>query len=300
MIDLHLHTTASDGLLSPDALVERLAQAGIETCSVTDHDTVAGLAPAAAAAARHGLRLLPGIEITAVEDGGDVHMLGYGFDPASPRLAEFLHAQRADRRARAHRILEALAALGMPLDPVAVFGTSPAEGDAEADAEGEAEDAGGRSIGRPQIARALVAAGYVASVSDAFDVWLGRDRPAYRPRTGASAAAVIDLLHDVGGIASMAHPGVTKRDALIPALAAHGLDAIEVWHSDHDDVTTARCLAQATALGLQTTGGSDYHGDQPGRNARLGSVGVPAAAFDRLLEYMRARGAAAIPEHARG
>jgi 3',5'-nucleoside bisphosphate phosphatase len=273
VIDLHLHTTASDGLLSPEALVERLVDAGIHTFSVTDHDTVAGLARAAAAAERRGLRFVPGIEITAVETERDVHVLGYGFDPSSPRLAEFLQTARGNRVVRARRIAERLDQLGMAIDIDEVIGASPSEG---------------RAVGRPQIARALMAKGYVDSVSQAFDQWLGRDKPAFMPRTGSSAAEVVQLIGEVGGLASLAHPGVTKRDDLIPGLVARGLAAIEVWHSDHDDETTMRYLAQAEALGLDMTGGSDFHGDLPDRNARLGSVGMPQAALERFLTRVRA------------
>jgi 3',5'-nucleoside bisphosphate phosphatase len=273
VIDLHLHTSASDGLLSPDALVDRLAQAGIHTFSVTDHDTVAGLARAEAAAARHGLRFVPGIEITAVEDGLDVHMLGYGFDPTSSKLLEFLEAQRAERLSRAYRIIDRLKELGMPLDVDQVIGHTP--------------PSSGKAIGRPAVARAMVVKGYVDSVSDAFNRFLGSGKPAFMPRTGAPAAEVVDIIARAGGVASMAHPGVTKRDALIPGLVARGLAAIEVWHSDHDDETTMRYLAQAEALGLHMTGGSDYHGDLPDRNARLGGIGIPQAAFDRFVGVLR-------------
>jgi predicted metal-dependent phosphoesterase TrpH len=273
VIDLHLHTNASDGLLSPDALVDRLAEAGIHTFSVTDHDTVAGLARAEAAAARHGLRFVPGIEITAVEDGLDVHMLGYGFDPSSSMLLEFLQEQRAERLMRAYRIIDRLKELGITLDAEQVIGATP--------------PSSGKAIGRPVIARALVAKGHADSVSDAFNRFLGSGKPAFMPRTGAKAAEVVDIIARAGGVASMAHPGVTKRDGLIPQLVSRGLMAIEVWHSDHDDETTMRYLAQAEALGLHMTGGSDYHGDLPDRNARLGAIGIPQAAFERFVGVLR-------------
>lgn len=268
MIDLHLHTTASDGLLAPDALVARVLDAGITTFSVTDHDTVAGLAAASDCARLHGLRFLPGIEITAVESNGDVHMLAYGFDPTSPRLLEFLRTQRAARITRARKMATRLAELNMPIDIDALIGSSAEEG---------------RAVGRPQLARALVAAGHAVSVAEAFEFWLGSGRLAYMPRSGATPKEVIELITSVGGIVSMAHPGVTKRDDLIPKLAAQGLCAIEAWHSDHDDTVTARYLALAEALGLLATGGSDFHGDLPDRSARLGRSVMPSGAFERLL-----------------
>jgi len=275
VIDLHLHTTASDGLLTPDALVGRLLAAGIDTFSVTDHDTVAGLAEASDCARQHGLRFLPGIEITAIDSGGDVHMLAYGFDPTSERLLQFLKSQREARITRARRMAARLSELNMPIDVEALIGSSAEEG---------------RAVGRPQLARALVAAGHAVSVAEAFELWLGSGRLAYMPRTGASPAEVVELVGSVGGVVSMAHPGVTKRDDLIPKLAASGMSALECWHSDHDETVTARYLALAEALGLAATGGSDFHGDLPDRSARLGRAVMPSGAFDRLLARLPRHG----------
>lgn len=276
MIDLHLHTTASDGLLAPDALVARLVQAGITTFSVTDHDTVAGLAPAAEAARRFGLRFVPGIEITAVEPEGDVHMLAYAFDQDAPALREFLRGQRADRVARVRAMIRRLGEMGMPLEEEEIL----------AGAAGSA-----RSIGRPLIGRALVARGYAATVSDAFDRWIAQGRPAYVPRTGATAADVVSIIEAAGGFSSMAHPGVTERDDLIDGLAARGLGALEVWHSEHDEARRERYARHAASLGLLATGGSDYHGDTPDRPVRPGDSVLPADAFDRLVERLTAIGA---------
>jgi predicted metal-dependent phosphoesterase TrpH len=284
VIDLHLHTTASDGLLAPDALVARLASAGIDTFSITDHDTVAGLAAASAAARQHALRFMPGIEITAVDPEGDIHMLGYGFDPAAAALNDFLLDQRAARIVRVRAMIRRLAELGMPIDEDEVMKT---------------RREGGRTVGRPQIARALVARGFVASVTQAFDMWLGRGRPAYVERSGASPAEVIDIVTEAGGIVSMAHPGLTRRDELIQEMVERGLGAIEVWHSDHDAQTTERYRAQAAALGVLATGGSDYHGDSTDRPGRLGQVGLPEAAFNRLAARLRAAGSMRFIQDAR-
>ena len=219
MIDLHLHTTASDGRLSPAQLVARASAAGLTTISVTDHDTVAAIAEATEVAQGVNIRVVPGIEITAVDDGRDVHMLGYFFDPLSTTLATVLERQRALRVARVREIGEKLAALGMPIDVESVLLAAAARP--------------GSSVGRPQVARELVRAGYVTSVQDAFDKWLATGRPAFMPRTGPSPAAIVDTIHQAGGVASLAHPAVTKRDELIAPLVEHGLDAIEVYHSDH-------------------------------------------------------------------
>jgi 3',5'-nucleoside bisphosphate phosphatase len=283
VIDLHLHSSASDGLLAPADLVRRVAAAGVTLCSLTDHDTVAGLAAAAAEAARCGLGFITGIEITAVADGRDVHVLGYGFDPASAPLEAFLCAQREERRLRVRRLLDRLGELGMPLDesrvlaaPTAACGTST------------------RTLGRPHVARAMVDARYVASVAEAFDSWLGSGRPAFVSRAGASPAEVVGIVQRAGGVAAMAHPGITKRDDLAPGLAAAGLDALEVWHSEHDEAQSQRYRETASALGLLMTGGSDFHGDTAGRVCGLGSVGTPRDAFDALAARLAER-ARALP-----
>lgn len=269
MIDLHLHTTASDGRLTPAQLVARVAAAGITTMSVTDHDTVAALAEVGAEAAARGIRVVPGIEVTSVAEERDVHLLGYFFDPASPTLLVFLEGQRAQRVARVREIGARLAGLNMAIDVEALVTIAAMRP--------------GTSVGRPQVARALVAAGHVASVAEAFERWLATGLPAFVPRTGPSPAAVVAAIHAAGGIASFAHPAVTRRDVLIGPLAESGLDAIEVYHSDHmpEDVQLYRGLAQR--LGLLVSGGSDFHGEDPlapversrARRSTLGAVMLP-------------------------
>jgi predicted metal-dependent phosphoesterase TrpH len=262
LIDLHLHTTASDGLLAPAALIARAAAAELTILSVTDHDTVAGLAEASRAADDAGLRLVPGIEITAVERGRDVHLLGYFIDPGDERLRAFLDRQRADRVRRVREMGRRLEVLGFPIDVEAVLA-----------------ERGTRSVGRPALADALVAAGHAASRDDVFARLLGRGRPAFVPRAGATGREVIDLVHAAGGIVSLAHPGVLADDDLIPPLVQAGLDAIEVWHSDHTPADEARYGRMAEEWRLARSGGSDYHGDGVHRACRLGEVALPAAAF---------------------
>lgn len=278
MIDLHLHTTASDGRLSPAQLVARVSAAGITTMSVTDHDTVAGLAEVGAEASARGIRLVPGIEITSVAEERDVHMLGYFFDPTSPPLLTFLERQRAQRVARVREIGARLAGLNMPIDVEALVATAAMRP--------------GTSVGRPQVARALVEAGHVASVAEAFERWLANGLPAFVPRTGPSPATVVAVIHAAGGVASFAHPAVTRRDELIRPLADHGLDAIEVFHSDHLPEHEVNYQGLAIRLGLLISGGSDFHGEDPSsppapsrarRNA-LGVVSLPPAAFAALEE----------------
>lgn len=273
MIDLHLHTTASDGLLEPAALVARAAAAGVAVMAVTDHDTVAGLGPAARAARARGLRFVPGIEITAVEDGRDVHVLGYFFDRRNRRLSAFLDTQRADRRRRITEMTARLAALGIRVDADALI----------------AERAG-RSIGRPVIAAALVRDGHVATIAEAFDRYLGTGAAAFVPRTGAPVREVARVIRDAGGLASIAHPGLHRDPALLERIAAgpEDVDAVEAFHTEHDEDATARLLAFAEARGLLVTGGSDFHGDDAGRAVGLGRVGLPDAWFTRLAERFAA------------
>lgn len=267
MIDLHLHTTASDGLLPPRELVQRAAKAGLTTIAVTDHDTIAGLEEAVRAGTGVGVRVVPGIEVTAVEKERDVHVLGYFLDPASTVLTRFLQAQRSDRVRRVRAMAARLADLGYRIDVEPLV---------------EAAARGGRSIGRPAIADALVAAGHCVDRNDAFARLLGRGGPAFVPRSGMAGAVVLETIHAAGGLASLAHPGVTADDELIHAFAAAGLDAIEVWHSDHSPEQQSYYAALADRLGLARSGGSDYHGDGIHRNCRLGGVQLPAAEFARL------------------
>jgi 3',5'-nucleoside bisphosphate phosphatase len=269
VIDLHLHTTASDGRSAPDALVREAAAAGVHTLAVTDHDTVAGLAEATAAAHRAGLTIVPGIEVTAVDAGRDVHILGYFFDPAHPDLVSFLSDQRADRRRRIIEMLEKLADIGAPVELPAL----PAGEDS------------GRALGRPLLARALVEAGYARNVQDAFDQFLAHGRPAFVERRGASPAEVVALLARAGGVASVAHPGKQRLEATVRALAGDGLAAVEVFHPDHDGQDVERYLQIAKECDLLVTGGSDHHGPGSGREAALGRVGLPAEDFDRLVAH---------------
>ena len=272
MIDLHMHTTASDGTLAPAALVDRAHEAGIRTMSVTDHDTMAGVPEAAAAAAGRGIEFLPGIEITAVADGRDVHMLGYFLDPAPASLGRFLTSQREDRVRRAREMGEKLAALGVPI---------PIEGLIEKAA------AAGRAVARPVVARALVEAGHCANLQEAFDRWLADGGAAYVARRGAPPAEVVGLVARAGGLTSLAHPGLLRRDEVIPGLAEAGLGAIEAFHSDHDTAAQARYQRLADRHGLAVSGGSDFHGDRHHRAKSFGRVGLPRARFETLLDRVR-------------
>jgi predicted metal-dependent phosphoesterase TrpH len=267
MTDLHMHTTASDGRCTPRELVDRVVAAGITVMAVTDHDTTASVDEVHALAAKRGVDAHTGIEITAVEDGRDIHVLGYFLNPAEPRLIEFLRAQRETRIARVRTIAARLAELGVPIDLPALLG--------------EAERNRGRSIGRPQVARALQRAGHVADTKEAFDRFLRSGGPAFVSRPGSPPEVVIAIIHRAGGVASLAHPGRTRIDSRIAALAAAGLDALEVYHSDHDAAAIERYQSVARALGLLTTGGSDFHGE-PGHGIEPGNSTLPPEEWQRL------------------
>jgi len=266
LIDLHLHTTASDGTLSPSELVFRARVARLSTIAITDHDTTAGTRAARAVARDTGVELIPGVEISAVDAGRDVHMLAYFIDPDAPALLAFLDSQRAERLRRLSAMGERLASLGCAVDIEPILDSARC----------------GRSVGRPQVADALVRGRHAASRDDAFAKFLEYGAPAFVPRAGATPLDVIRVVHAAGGVVSMAHPGLTRRDDLIPALAAGGLDALEVRHSDHDEATETRYRALASSLGLLATAGSDYHGDAGRRASALGAVVMPADDLDAL------------------
>ena len=266
MIDLHLHTTASDGLCEPAVLVDLAWRAGIRTMSVTDHDTTAALPVAERAATQSGIAFVNGIEITAVHDGRDVHVLGYFFNRDDEALDAFLEQQRADRVRRVGDMADKLADLGKPVDRGALM----------------APRRNGKSVGRPLVAQALVRAGHVIDMRQAFEQLIGEGKPAFIPRCGPSPADVIGIINRAGGIASLAHPFLLKRDDLIPDMIAAGLTAVEAFHSEHDAPATEHYLTFAERNGIMVSGGSDYHGEQERRKAAFGTIGLPQDRFERL------------------
>ena len=279
MIDLHTHTTASDGRCAPSELVRRAAAAGVHVLSVTDHDTTAAAGAASAACASVGIEFVPGIEITAVVDGRDVHVLGYFIDPDFAPLAAFLGEQRRRRIERVRQMIERLRTVGIVLDAEAVL--KPGRDDTT------------KAAGRPWIARALVAAGHAADTKDAFDLFLVPGKPAFVPRIGPSPADVFARIHASGGVASLAHPGLLARDDLIPGFTSAGLDALEAHHSRHTPDDTNRYLAMVVRYGLAVTGGSDYHADPSHDRGGPGSVSLPPEAFQTLKDRCAARRATA-------
>ena len=269
MIDLHTHSTASDGRDAPVALVAKAAAAGVTVLGLTDHDTVAGCAATAAACAESGIVFVDGIEVTAMRDGGDVHVLGYFVDRESPALLQFLAQQRQRRIDRVHEMVRRLAAHGVALDSAAIV--QPAIADPT------------KAAGRPWIARALIDAGVVADANEAFERWLSRGRPAYVPREAAAPAEVFARIRQAGGIASLAHPALVGHDEWIEEFSADGLEALEVYHSEHDRAATARYLSLARRFSLVVTGGSDYHGDPDHGPVAPGAISLPASDYERLV-----------------
>ena len=278
-IDLHAHTTASDGSFTPTELVEAAHGLGLGALAVTDHDTLAGLGEARAAAQRVGLDLVAGVELSVEDDGGRFHLLGYGFDPANAALAETLTTLRRSRAARNDLMAARMSEMGLPVTM----------DDVRAEA---GEDA--LVIARPHFARALIKKGIVGSVAEAFEKYLSTGKPLYLPKEVLTPRDAIALIHGAGGVAVMAHPGLVPLDeaafdARVTSLAQKdGLDGIEAYYSQHSQADTDRFLALATRLGLLVTGGSDFHGTvKP--HVPLGIVfrGRPAA--PALLESLRAR-----------
>lgn len=270
--DLHVHSTASDGSLPPDALVDLALRAGLTHLAITDHDSVGGLNQALEAAAGSGLTVIPGVELSALEpDGTDVHVLGYRVDPTDDRFQDVLADLRSARLERASMMIESLrdGGFSITLDDVLAH-------------------AHGGAVGRSHVAKALVVAGHVASVSSAFDRLIGRDRPHYIPKCSHTAREAIRVIHDAGGLAVIAHPGVNDLTALVLDLGQEGLDGVEAYHADHTSAQRAFFAKLAHRHGLVCTGGSDFHADD-GPNPPLGSVEYPRADFEIFLAACRAR-----------
>ncbi len=242
-IDLHVHTTASDGLLEPAALVKAVSDAHVQVFSVTDHDTVDALPEVETLASAAGLVLVSGIELSAYWRKNEVHILGYFLDPQDGGLLAFLQQMREDRRTRLQAMLTRLWALGLKVDRDDVMAL-----------------ARNGNVGRPHLARILVQHGFVLSTDEAFERYLAEGRPAYVPRPNVDVRDAIRVIHGAGGVASLAHPGLHNRDDAIPDLLTAGLDAVEVYHAKHLPGQTSRYRKLAERHRLLVTGGSDFHG----------------------------------------
>lgn len=255
-VDLHSHTTVSDGILSPQELVAMAARRGLSALAITDHDAIDAVAPARAAAPP-GLEVIAGVELSCRVDGREAHILAYGIDLEDATFRAALEAFAEQREARAREIVERLQAMGVPIE--------------FADVQ---EASGHGTIARPHVARALVRRGVVESMDEAFGRFLGRGRPACVEKPRLEPEEACALVRDAGGVPGLAHPGTFGRDDLIPVLVEAGLEALEVRHTEHSRAATRHYEAMARGLGLLPTGGSDFHGT-PGHRSRLGTPDVP-------------------------
>jgi 3',5'-nucleoside bisphosphate phosphatase len=263
--DLHVHSTASDGTLSPSELVKLAVRNGVDVLAIADHDSVEGLPEAFAAAKGTSLTIVPAVELSSVSHGIDVHILAFFVDPDDPTLATQLAQLRSARRLRAEAMVQALAEAGYEVTIDQVMTLSD-----------------GGAVGRSHVARALVGSGAAESVADAFERLIGRGMPFYVPKSSRSAQDVVSVIRSLGALPVLAHPGVTGIDSDIPELVAAGLLGIEAYHADHSADQRQRYAELAAQLGLLVTGGSDFHGPHS-PNPDLGSVVVPESAVTALL-----------------
>lgn len=263
--DLHAHTTASDGTLSPSELMQVAKHAGLEAIAVTDHDTVEGLAEAETAARELGIQLVPGVEVSANFGNVAVHVLGLFIDYRESWLRERFAEAFELRRVRVHKIVAKLSKVGVELTAEEVFARS---------SHG--------SVGRPHVAEALVAKGVVGSLQEAFDRYLAQDRPAYVGYERVTLRDATELIRRAGGVASLAHPVLLRDDALIADMVDDELQAIEVFHTDHTREKAAEYQILASELGLLATGGSDFHRPDDGGHAEVGCAELTREAFEAI------------------
>jgi len=265
LADLHIHTTASDGLHKPEEVVRMAAQAGLKGISITDHDGVKGFTAAAREALKYGLDVIEGVEMSTQHAGDDIHILAYGIDPKSEPLMQHLAAFNAARSARAEKILTKLHQLGIDITYEQVL-----------------EYSGDGAITRPHIAQALLAQGKVGSVSEAFGRYLAPGKPAYVPRWKCEPVAMVSKIRSLGGVPVLAHPGISCEDSLIKTLLEAGLQGLEVYHPEHTRAASKHYLGLCRQYKLLPTGGSDFHGEKSAWHGQLGDVTVPYAVIKRL------------------
>ena len=284
MIDLHSHTLHSDGDRSPAQLFAEARQAGVKVLAVTDHDTVFGLAECRDASEAAGVRLVPGIELSCELHGREVHVLGHFIDasaPAMERLATDMLAERRERMERMVGLAQAMGLSGVTMERVVAA-------------------SGGENLGRPHLARALVDCGHAASIKDAFDRFLHTNGSLWVDRRRLPARDAVDLVHDAGGTATIAHPGangVSRQELAI--LSQAGLDGVEAWHPEHPPNQAEAFVRWADELGLLVTAGSDYHGPTVQPDRKLGDRTLPPERF-AALESRASRFSRAAPRHPAG
>lgn len=268
--DLHIHSTASDGAYSPAQLVKMALAKGLEAVSLTDHDSTEGIDPALQAAKGTPLEVIPGVEISAEVESQEAHILGYYIDHHYEPLQERLRAIRDFRRHRAWKMIERLKDLGMPLSRERV-----------------AEIVGEGSIGRPHIARAMMEEGYVASTTEAFLNYIGRNGPAYVPRYKITPLEAIEMILEAGGLPVLAHP--LEVLGLLPELACAGLAGLEAYYGQYSPEQSQDLASTAEKYGLIATGGTDFHGPGILETPDLGGVWIPEEVVPRLRALKRSR-----------
>ena len=267
-IDLHLHSSHSDGALAPDELVVRAREAGVSILSLTDHDSVRGIPEAREACRREKLTFIPGIELGVGIGSDEVHILGYGIDAKGRPLQNALDQLAGERIDRMEKMLAALGRLGIALT-----------------LEQVQSETGGGIVGRLHLASALVRHGHAANHGEAFKRWIGAGRPAYVQRHLLNLRESIDLIREAGGVAVIAHPGLTRRDELIEYLVRLGVRGLEVYHPQHDFVDVSRYLKICSKFDLFATGGSDFHGVGTSE-LQPGAASTPDGEFSKLLRHI--------------
>ncbi|SHF03373.1 hypothetical protein SAMN02746089_01195 [Caldanaerobius fijiensis DSM 17918] len=262
--DLHIHTNASDGVLSPTEVVKLASKNDIDAIAITDHDTIDGIEEAIKASNIYGVEVIPGIEINSEIDLEDVHILGYYINYKDARLIKTLADLIRRREERAQKIVKILNDIGLYISLKDV------------------KEWGGKYIGRPHIAKALLHYGYVSSVKEAFEKYLGRGCPAYIPRTKLSPYDAINIIKKSGGVPVLAHPGLLKSYDIIEELVKAGLKGVEVYHTKHDSEQIKDIINIAKWYDLIITGGSDFHGIDDNLNVTIGSATIPYDAIGLL------------------
>jgi predicted metal-dependent phosphoesterase TrpH len=271
-VDLHAHSTASDGSRAPADVVREAKRIGLAAIALTDHDTVAGIAEATVAAEELGLRVVPGVELSAVEGDVETHILGLHLSDTRELEAKLI-ALRDMRRTRAERMVARLNELGVRIDFASVL-----------------EQAAGGAIGRPHVARAMIAEGWAVDFRDAFERYLGNGRAAYVTKERLAVSEATALIHRAGGLAILAHPSHSGTRERIAAFVEQGMDGIEVRHPSHSAEDTARLAALVEHFSLVPSGGSDWHGSADGPRT-LGMMRVPADWLGRQDNRIRVRAA---------
>lgn len=266
LIDLHVHTTASDGQLSPTEVVHKALELGLTAIAITDHDTIEGIAEALEAAGGTSLEVIPAVEISAEMPRDEVHVLGYYVAYQDPSLCSRLTLFRDLRLKRAQRIMAKLAQMGMPLEWERIQ-----------------QMAGSGTIGRPHIARAMLEKGYISSIDEAFDLYISRGGPAYVKRPKVSPVEAVQTILAAQGVPVLAHP--LHISSLVPELAAHGLVGLEVYYPGYTPDEIEFLLQLAAKYGLLVTGGTDFHGEDVQHSNRLGEVMVPQTVLENLRAY---------------